>query len=459
MMKQESFRDHISTVSEEGRRIWVYPRRPKGKLHGYRKVVAVVLLAILIGIPFIKVHGRPLFLLDVVHRKFYLFGVGFWPQDFHIFLFIMIAMILFIVLFTVVFGRLWCGWACPQTIFMEMVFRKVEYWIEGNANQQKKLNAEPLNARKLFKKLLKHIIFIFLSWLVTNIFLSWIIGVDALFKIIVEPIAQHKTGFVAMLLFTGTFYWVFSRFREQVCTLVCPYGRLQGVLLDENSIVVHYDYLRGEPRTRKKTEGGDCIDCYKCVDVCPTGIDIRNGTQLECINCTACIDACDTVMEKVKKPKGLIRYASYSGIKNGVEKILTVRSYGYSGVLGVLLIIVTFLLTTRNPVEATVLRTPGTTFFMAEDGKVSNLFNVQILNKSFDEVIPEIVLASPHSGQLRMVTPGISVKPEGLVQTAFFIDIPAENLYQVATPLIFNVLVDGEKIQTIKSSFISPGPK
>ncbi|MBC8216089.1 MAG: cytochrome c oxidase accessory protein CcoG [Candidatus Marinimicrobia bacterium] len=458
-MDTDNFRDHISTVSDEGKRVWVHPHKPKGRYNTYRQIVAFILISLMFGLPFVSVSGRPLFLFDIINRKFYLFGVGFWPQDFHIFLFMMISLLLFIILFTVIFGRIWCGWACPQTIFMEMVFRKIEYWIEGDARQQIKLNAEPNNPTKFFKKSLKHGIFIILSWMITNSLLAWIVGIDELFKIMTEPISEHTGGFVAMLFFTGFLYWVYASFREQICTLVCPYGRLQGVLLDEKSILVHYDFLRGEPRTKKKTEGGDCIDCHHCVDVCPTGIDIRNGTQLECINCTACMDACDSIMTKIKKPTGLIRYASFNGIKNGVEKIFNARTIGYSAILLILLSLVTFFLTTRQPIEATILRTPGSTFQKMADGQISNLFNVQIANKTFDEVTPTIVLKNPSHGKIRTITSDMIVKPEGLLQTAFFVYLSPEKIQHVATPLEFEVLVGEKLIQTVRSSFISPGIK
>lgn len=238
----------------------------------------------------------------------------------------MITFFVFIILFTVVFGRVWCGWACPQTIFMEMVFRKIEYWIEGDAAKQMKLKNMPWTAEKIFKRVLKYVIFMAISLLIAHTLMAYLIGVDKVIDIVTASPYEHWSGFLGMLFFTGIFFWVFSYFREQACIAVCPYGRLQGVLLNKDSMAVSYDFKRGEPRGKIKKgeiqEGqGDCIDCKLCVHVCPTGIDIRNGTQLECVNCTACMDACDEVMTKVNRPKGLIRIASYNGIVEGTKNI------------------------------------------------------------------------------------------------------------------------------------------
>jgi cytochrome c oxidase accessory protein FixG len=285
-IKDESFRDSIATITKEGKRNWIYAQKPKGKFYNARSILSIFYLAVFFSLPFIRVHGNPFFLFNVLERKFIFFGVIFWPQDFFIFGIGMLTFILFVVLFTVVYGRVFCGWACPQTIFMEMVFRKIEYWIEGDANHQRTLNKAPYTSQKIIKKGFKHIVFFAIAFIIANTFLAYIIGTDELFEMMREPLAEHVGGFISLLVFTGAFYGVYAFFREQVCLIVCPYGRLQGVMLDKNSILVAYDYLRGEPRAKfKKNEErtkGDCIDCHQCVNVCPTGIDIRHGTQLEC---------------------------------------------------------------------------------------------------------------------------------------------------------------------------------
>ena len=244
----QSFRDSIGTIDESGERHWIYPKKPKGKLYNFRTWVSIFLLTLLFSGPFIRIGGQPLLLLNILERKFVILGQVFWPQDFYIFVLIMLSIVLFVVLFTVVFGRIFCGWICPQTIFMEMVFRKIEYWIEGDFKQQKKLNESPWNAEKIRKKTLKTALFLAIAFIISNTFLAYIIGSEELIKIIIDSPSNHLGGLISICLFTGVFYFVFGWFREQVCIVACPYGRLQGVMLDRNSIVVAYDYIRGEMR-------------------------------------------------------------------------------------------------------------------------------------------------------------------------------------------------------------------
>lgn len=457
----ETFRDKVSTIDEQGKRLWIYPKKPKGPLHRARAAVSIVLLAFLFGAPFIKINGQPLILLNIIERKFILFGLAFWPQDLHLFALTMIALIVFIILFTAVFGRVWCGWACPQTIFMEMVFRKIEYWIEGNAPKQRALNKAPWTGQKIFKKFSKHVIFYGLSFLIGNTFLAYIIGVDDLYKIITAPPGEHLAGLTAMIVFSAVFYGVFAHFREQACTMVCPYGRLQGVLLDANSIVVAYDFKRGEPRGRiKKGEErsafGHCVDCHLCVQVCPTGIDIRNGTQLECVNCTACIDACDSVMEKVNFPKGLIRYASFNGTQKGEKLKITPRIVGYSVLLAALIGFLSFLLLTRSTVETTILRTPGVLYQEVEDHKIQNLYNIKVINKSFDHLTVDVKLLEP-SGEIVLVGgETLSVPEDGLAESVFFVKIPKEEIRLAKTPITIGVYSGEELLEKVKTNFLGP---
>jgi cytochrome c oxidase accessory protein FixG len=459
----EDYRDKVSTIDDEGKRVWIYPKKPKGPLTRARQILAVFLLAFLFSAPFIKINEQPLLLFDIINRKFMLFGLVFWPQDFYLFVLASLSLVIFIVLFTVIFGRLWCGWACPQTIFMEMVFRKIEYWIEGDARNQIALDRAPWTGSKIFKKTLKHVLFYGISFLIGNIFLAYIIGADQLIDIITDPPSEHILGLSAMILFSAVFYYVFAFFREQVCAMVCPYGRLQGVLLDKNSIVVAYDFKRGEPKekySRKKDRKslGDCVDCRQCVEVCPTGIDIRNGTQLECINCTACIDACNTVMKKLHWPKGLIRYASYHGIIEESKLKLSPRISGYSVILILLLVLTTVLFVNRSPIETTILRTPGLLYQETENGFISNLYNLKVLNKTSESKTIRLVLKSPQ-GRIKMVGGNLTVLIGGIFESAFFVEIPLDNIQFVRTPINIEIYGDEELLDDIRTSFIGPDPR
>lgn len=459
--EEKSFRDSVSTIDKEGKRVWIFPQKPFGKLYNLRSYFSYLCLAIFFGLPFIKIDGEPFFMLNILERKFILFGAIFWPQDFILFGLAMLTFVIFIALFTVIYGRVFCGWACPQTIFLEMVFRKIEYFIEGDANQQRKLKNQEWNTDKIVKKTSKHLIFFAISFLIANTFLAYIIGIDELKNLVTGKFFDHISSFISLVIFSGVFYGVFSHFREQVCLVVCPYGRLQGVLLDKDSIVVAYDYKRGEPRghfKRNETRTiGDCVDCSLCVKVCPTGIDIRNGTQLECVNCTACIDACNSVMEKTGLPKDLIRYDSENGISKGTGFSFTNRMKAYSLVLVGLATALVFLLTTRSPIEATVLRVPGMLFQEQVPGKISNLYNIKMVNKTRKYIDVQLKLEGIE-GEIKVVGKDVHAKEEAVSSGTFFIIIDKEKLTKRKTKI--NILVldkkTGEEIEDVKTTFLGP---
>jgi cytochrome c oxidase accessory protein FixG len=459
---EASYRDHISTVDESGKRVWVYPKKSKGRFTNYRMLVSIALLVMLFSGPFITIGGEPLLLLNILERKFVIFGQVFWPQDFFLAVIGMITSVVFIVLFTVVFGRIFCGWICPQTIFMEWVFRQIEYWIEGDYMKQKKLNKQPWNTEKILKKTGKNLIFLLISALIMHTFLAYMIGVNATWELIESGPVEEPFAFIAMVALTGVFYGVFGWLREQVCTTICPYGRLQGVLLDRQSIVVAYDHERGEDRSKfRKDEDreavgkGDCIDCGQCVYVCPTGIDIRNGTQLECINCTACMDACDSVMDKISKPRGLVRYASEENITEKKSFVFTVRMKAYSAVLILLLGVLVSLLMFRTDIDTTILRTPGMMYQERPDGKITNLYQVKLVNKTNKDFEVRLVLESP-KGVLEMIGENINIPRQGLGEGAFFLVIAPENLDGVSTDIKIGVYNGEELMETVKSRFLGP---
>ena len=453
MSEELTFRDRPINMNEKGARKWVYAKKPSGKWYTRRTILSWILLLFFVGAPFIRINGHPLILLDIANRKFIIFGAIFWAQDTFILALLMLSFVLFIVLFTVTFGRLWCGWACPQTIFLEMVFRKIEFIIEGDYKKRYKLDNGPWTSEKIIKKSSKHAIFIVIAVAMTNTFLMWFIGSEKWLQLIREPISSNLSGFIVMMIISGIFYWIYSFFREQICTMVCPYGRMQGVLLDSKSIMVSYDYVRGEPRGAKST--GDCIDCHQCVSVCPTGIDIRNGTQLECINCTACIDQCNKIMKITEKPPGLIRFDSEEGIKNGHKTTWNARNKAYSAVLVILFSFFIYTLLSRPAVETTILRTPGLLFQENTDNTISNLYNIKIVNKTHDKIPLEIRILS-HKGEIKMAGSTMDIKDQAMFESTFILFIPKNELKSDKTEVEFGIFSNNELIETYKTTFVGP---
>ncbi|HZW62205.1 MAG TPA: cytochrome c oxidase accessory protein CcoG [Flavobacteriaceae bacterium] len=466
--QDENFRNSIGTVNEEGKRAWIYPKKPSGAYYQKRKIVSYFLLAFLFLAPFVKINGNQFLLFNVLERRFNIFGFPFWPQDFHLFVISMIIGVVFITLFTVGFGRVFCGWICPQTIFMEMVFRRIEYWIDGDRNKQRKLDMQKWNAEKIRKRLFKWSIFLLISFLIANIFLAYLIGSDKLIKYIIEGPSAHLGTLFPLLIFTAVFYFVFAWFREQVCIIACPYGRLQGVLLDKKSIVVAYDHKRGEGEKgrkkfrknedRKALGHGDCIDCLQCVHVCPTGIDIRNGTQLECINCTACIDECDHIMESINLPKGLIRYASEDEIEKKEKFKLTARMKGYIAVLLILIGVLSGMLLLRNDVEARVLRLRGQLYEKKENNIISNVFTYKLVNKTSNEISNVSFKLRKHSGEIKLVstTNTFTIPAQGIAEGTLFIEINKNDLKDDKNKLIIEVYSSDTLIETTSVNFLGP---
>jgi cytochrome c oxidase accessory protein FixG len=448
-----SFRDRPINLDEKGSRKWVYAKKPKGKWYRRRTIFSWFVLLFFIAVPFIRINGNPFILLDINSRKFILFGAIFWAQDTLILSLLMLSFILFIVLFTVTLGRLWCGWACPQTIFLEMVFRKIEYLIEGDYRKRLRLDKGPWTGEKILKKTTKHLIFILISIAMTNTFLLWFIGTEKWFVLVSEPISANISGFIIMLIVSAFFYWVYAYFREQICTMVCPYGRMQGVLLDSKSIVVSYDYKRGEPRGAKTA--GDCIDCHQCISVCPTGIDIRDGTQLECINCTACIDQCNSVMMATGKDPGLIRYDSEEVIQKGHSSIWTARNRAYSVALIVLFSFFIYTLFSRPIIETTILRTPGLLYQENKNNTISNVYNIKIVNKTHEYLPLEIRLIS-HEGEIKMAGSKMDIEDQAMFESTFVLYISRDQITSDKTEVEFGIYSEDELIETYKSTFVGP---
>lgn len=465
-IKWADFRDHLATAEQDGRRRWVYPKMVKGQWHRWRTYFSWLLLGLMFIGPFVKIGGNPLLMMNILERKFSIAGQMFYPQDTVIFAVAMLLFLTSIIIFTTAFGRLWCGWACPQTVLMEMVFRKIEYLIEGDAPAQRALDASPWNRAKVLKKSLKHAVFFALSFCIGNWLLSYIIGIESLMQIVVDDPRRHLTGLAFMVIFTVVFYLIFARFREQACTFICPYGRFQSAMLDENTMVVAYDHKRGEKRaplhrnrsnSDRLAEGyGDCVSCNLCVAVCPTGIDIRNGTQMECVNCTACIDACDGVMDKVKRPRGLIRYASYNSIESGQPFRFTARMMSYAVVVAVLATALAVLVFTRSAVETTLLRAPGALFQQSADGRISNLYTLKVLNKSAHALPVEFKLENVPGTVRVMGAASLIVPRQEMSQGSMLIEINPADLSGAKTKLKIGVYSNGKRLETVNTVFVGP---
>lgn len=450
-----------ATDGTKPKREWVYAKKPSGRLYRYRQWVGYTLLLFLAIAPLIHINGEPLLLFNVVDRKFVILGSVFWPQDLYIFVFGMLIFMVFVVLFTVVWGRIWCGWTCPQTVFMELVFRRIEYWIEGDWQQQKRLNKAKGTTEWYVKKAAKHAIFLAISFMIANLFLSYVIGARQLWQIVTEPVGQHIGGLIAISLFTLVFYAVFAFVREIVCTTICPYGRLQGVLLDDKSITVAYNHQRGEPRGHRKKDTaqqlGDCVDCGLCVHVCPTGIDIRNGVQMECVNCTACIDACDAVMDKVGKPRKLVGFYTVGETEGkAMKKEGNTRVIAYSAVLVLLLAVFGWLLFSRSEVDGTLLRAKGSTYQLRDNGTVTNLYSLELINKGHEDM-PFTLVSEDSRFSVQLVNPVREVAKGGTAQLSFFLVCAKQEVTAYKTDVKIAVQTsDGRVVETMKTTFVSP---
>ncbi len=465
--EHDSFRDELASVARDGRRKWVHARQPAGPLYRARTVLSLFLFGFLFSAPFITIGGQPLMMLNVLERKFVLFSVLFRPQDFYLVVLLALTFLVTLALATAVVGRVWCGWLCPQTVFMEMLFRKLEYLIEGSAEQQLRRERGPWTRDRMLRKGTKHGVFLTLSFVIANVFLAWIIGARALRIIVTDPPADHLVGLLSILVFSFVFYMVFARFREQACVLACPYGRVMSALTDDRTVTVTYNWRRGEPRrvlirggaSREASAAGDCIDCHQCVTVCPTGIDIRDGIQLECVNCAACVDACNSVMERVARPRGLIRYTSDRAIRDGRGSWLTARSAGYAGVWLILVAALTFSFARRQDIDALILRQPGTLYTTLAGGDVANFYEVQVLNRRGRQETFTIEALEPRGATVTALGPLGPIEPYGVVDGRLFLRVPSGSLAGASTPVRFAVRTQAGIVQTIDSAFVGPASR
>jgi len=421
----ERFRAQLASVEQDGRRKWIYARQPSGRLYKWRTVVAAILLVFFVASPFVYVRGHQFMLLNLLERKFVLFGMPFWPQDMWLLVLVLLLCIVSIVLLTATVGRIWCGWMCPQTIFLEMVFRRLEWFIEGPPAAQVLRRSKGWTRDRVVRGLAKHSLFAIIAFGIANVFLAYLISSKTLLQYVADGPFAHLSIIIPLVLFSFVFYAVFARFREQACVIVCPYGRYMSSLVDDKTLTVTYDTVRGEQRGkgRNRENLGDCVDCHQCVTVCPTGIDIRNGIQLECVQCTACIDACNDVMRKTKQPEGLIRYTSGEAVRENRHTWLTGRIVAYTAIWLVLVGVVAYMFAIRTPYDVAVLRFEGTTWLRTSNG-IANIYRLEITNRTSVDGVLTIRTIQPDKATVAFIGMDENIEAYQQRNGRFIVTIP-----------------------------------
>jgi len=451
----------LPTLNVDGTRRWIRPKPSSGKFFVRRRALAYVLMLVFFGIPYIKVGGKPLILLDLPRREFTFVGVTFLPTDTLLLMLLMSSILITIFLLTALFGRVWCGWACPQTVYMEFLFRPIERLFEGGRSGSLELDRQGRRGQLHPRRLAKYATYGVLSLFLAHTFLAYFVGVEQLAVWVRRSPVEHPTSFAIMALVSAAIMLDFTWFREQTCMVACPYGRVQSVLLDKKSMIVAFDYNRGEPRAKGRVQSagaGDCIDCGACVLTCPTGIDIRDGLQMECIHCTQCADACDEIMTKVDRPKGLIRYTSRSALETPGKRarMLRPRTILYPTALAMTFGGFLFTLATRQPADVTVLRGLGTPYAVEADGRVANQLRVKVTNRTPFAQRYTVGIDSLDGGQLIAPRNPLPVAAGATEVSDLFVVLPASAFHDGEKRIVVHIADDGAYRERIAFRLVGP---
>ncbi len=452
--------DSVTTIQEDGSRFFLHPADVRGFFTRHRKWTGLFLIGLYLALPWISIGGYPAVFLDVGGRRFHLFGYVLAFQDAWLLFFGITGLGFTLFFVTSLLGRLWCGWACPQTVFLEHVYRPIERFIEGDAVKRRKLDASRWTTEKIIKRTSKQIAFIFVSAVISHLFLAYYVSLPELWAMMHHAPTEHWGAFLFVFLFTAVNYFNFSWFREQLCIVICPYGRLQSALTDDNTMVIGYDEKRGEPRGKASDpNAGHCIDCNRCVQVCPTGIDIRQGLQLECIGCAACIDACDEIMTKLDRPKGLVRYDSLNGLEGRKTRWVRPRTILYSVLLLVGMTVATFAFSSVRPANMSVTRITGAPYIVSED-HVRNQFLVRVVNK---QDLPESfvldLLGGPTDLAVTGFTETVEIGPLGETVLPIVLQVPRSTYDGKFTIMVSLHDEDDQFTLEREIEFIGPDPE